>query len=379
MGTSSDKAGGASREEERRSRRMERLLAHAEERTGIGTWMVELRTMKVTWSDQLFRLHGFRPGEVEPTMELGLSHIHPDDREEIEARAATMLEAPATGRSEYRLKLDDGTVRHVIGESIVERDENGKPVRLFGTVRDVTDSVSIERELDSHHELSRALAEWDDLDEGMVDLLRRLGTAMDWDAANFWARADRGDSLVCRDHWSARPDELSEFEQAMRELRIPPTQGVVRRAWDLMEPVSIEDASTDPRLFAKTPNVEAGLGSALLFPAVHKGETLAVLAFHGKEPRYLTDRLTRTLRTLGQDLGRFLAARRGELGFGELSDRELEVLQLAAEGLTTPQIAARLTIGPTTVKTHLSHAYRKLDVPDRASAVAKGLRQGLIS
>jgi PAS domain S-box-containing protein len=366
-------------EEKRRCRRIERLLAHAEERTGIGTWMVELRTMKVTWSDQLFRLHGFRPGEVEPTMELGLSHIHPDDREEILARTATWLESPATGRSEYRLMLDDGTVRHVIGESIVERDENEEPVRLFGTVRDITDSVSIERELDSHHELSRALAEWEDLDEGMVDLLQRLGTAMDWDAANLWAQADRGDSLVCREHWSARPDELTEFEQAMRELRIPPAQGVVRRAWDLMEPISIEDASTDPHLFARTPNVEAGLGSLLLFPAVHEGETLAVLAFHGKESRRLTDRLTRTLKALGQDLGRFLAARRGELGFGELSDRELQVLQLAAEGLTTPQIAERLTIGPTTVKTHLSHTYRKLDVPDRASAVAKGLRQGLIN
>jgi PAS domain S-box-containing protein len=366
-------------EEKQRCRRIERLLTHTEERTGIGTWMVDLQTMEVTWSDQLFRLHGFRPGEVEPTMELGLSHIHPDDREEILARTATWLESPATGRHEYRLMLDDGTVRHVIGESIVERDENEVPVRMFGTVRDVTDDLAIERELDSHHELSRVLAEWDDLDEGMVDLLRRLGTAMGWDAANFWTRADREDSLVCRDHWSARPDELSECERAMREMRIPPAEGVVRRAWDRMEPISIEDASTDPRLFSTTPNAEAGLGSALLFPAVHEGETLAVLGFHGKERRRLTDRLTRTLRALGQDLGRFLAARRGELGFGELSDRELQVLQLAAEGLTTPQIAARLTIGPTTVKTHLSHTYRKLDVPDRASAVAKGLRQGLIN
>jgi PAS domain S-box-containing protein len=378
MGTSSDKP-RVPGEEERRYRRIERLLTHAEEHTGTGTWEMDLRTMKVSWSDQLFRLHGVRPGEVEPTVELALSRVHPDEREEVMARSAAWFESPAPRRDEYRLKLDDGAVRHVIAESLVERDENEEPVRLFGTIRDITDDLAIERELESHHELSRTLAEWGELDEGMVDLLRRLGTTMGWDAANLWARADRGDSLVCRDHWSARPDELTEFEQAMRELRIPPAQGVVRRAWDLMEPISIDDANVDPHLFARTPNVEAGLGSALLFPAVHDGETLAVLAFHGKESRRLTDRLTRTLKALGQDLGRFLAARRGELGFGELSDRELQVLQLAAEGLTTPQIAERLVIGPTTVKTHLSHTYRKLDVPDRASAVAKGLRQGLIN
>ena len=61
-----------------------------------------------------------------------------------------------------------------------------------------------------------------------------------------------------------------------------------------------------------------------------------------------------------------------------LSEREHEVLELTAQGLSAPQIAARLHLSPTTVKSHLHGAYEKLGVSDRAAAVAVALRSGVI-
>jgi len=61
-----------------------------------------------------------------------------------------------------------------------------------------------------------------------------------------------------------------------------------------------------------------------------------------------------------------------------LTDRELQVLKLAASGASGPEIARLLVISPTTVKSHFENVYRKLDAPDRASAVANALRLGLI-
>ena len=61
-----------------------------------------------------------------------------------------------------------------------------------------------------------------------------------------------------------------------------------------------------------------------------------------------------------------------------LTPREEELLQLAAEGLSGPDIAARLFVSPGTVKTHFQNIYDKLGVRDRAAAVARGLRLGLI-
>jgi two-component system nitrate/nitrite response regulator NarL len=61
-----------------------------------------------------------------------------------------------------------------------------------------------------------------------------------------------------------------------------------------------------------------------------------------------------------------------------LSPREAQVLEFLADGLTAPQIAVQLHLSPSTVKTHLKRLYGRLDVSDRAAAVAEGMRRGLI-
>jgi two-component system, NarL family, nitrate/nitrite response regulator NarL len=61
-----------------------------------------------------------------------------------------------------------------------------------------------------------------------------------------------------------------------------------------------------------------------------------------------------------------------------LSPRETEILELLATGASAPEIANRLFLSPSTVKTYLHHLYEKLGVSDRAAAVAVGLRRGLI-
>jgi serine/threonine-protein kinase PknK len=62
-----------------------------------------------------------------------------------------------------------------------------------------------------------------------------------------------------------------------------------------------------------------------------------------------------------------------------LTARELDVLRLAADGLSIKDIAAELFVGVTTVKTHLQHVYDKLGVNDRGAAVAAGMRRGLLT
>lgn len=61
-----------------------------------------------------------------------------------------------------------------------------------------------------------------------------------------------------------------------------------------------------------------------------------------------------------------------------LSPRETEVLRLVASGLSNPAIAANLHLGEATVKTHLLHAFEKLEVNDRTRAVTKAMELGLL-
>lgn len=61
-----------------------------------------------------------------------------------------------------------------------------------------------------------------------------------------------------------------------------------------------------------------------------------------------------------------------------LSAREREVLELVSTGLSSPEVARRLNLSTTTVKTHLGRVYEKLGVGDRAAAVAEAMRQHLL-
>ncbi len=72
-------------------------------------------------------------------------------------------------------------------------------------------------------------------------------------------------------------------------------------------------------------------------------------------------------------------ARRGPGGEGSvISAREEEVLQLIADGLSLPAVAAQLYISVKTVKNHLASIYAKLDARDRTQAVLRAVRMGII-
>lgn len=78
-----------------------------------------------------------------------------------------------------------------------------------------------------------------------------------------------------------------------------------------------------------------------------------------------------------QELVQELRARMAP-GGAALTTRERQVLELTAAGLSGTQIAARLGVAPSTIKTHVKALFAKLEVNDRAAAVAEGMRRGLL-
>ncbi|MGO9178750.1 MAG: response regulator [Candidatus Limnocylindrales bacterium] len=94
-------------------------------------------------------------------------------------------------------------------------------------------------------------------------------------------------------------------------------------------------------------------GEALLAPSV---------------TRRLLDRFASRLPALSETTNPALA---------DLTERELEVLRLVAQGLSNAEIADRLAVSETTVKTHVAHVFAKLDLHDRVQAVILAYQAGL--
>jgi DNA-binding NarL/FixJ family response regulator len=98
-------------------------------------------------------------------------------------------------------------------------------------------------------------------------------------------------------------------------------------------------------------------------------ELVAAIRAVQKGESYLDPALTRTLNDLGEGDSGHLA---------DLTERELEVLKLVAEGLTNRQIAAQLIISVKTVQSHRTNIMEKLDLHDRTDLVKYAIRRGLI-
>lgn len=62
-----------------------------------------------------------------------------------------------------------------------------------------------------------------------------------------------------------------------------------------------------------------------------------------------------------------------------LTPREMDIIRLAADGLSNAEIGLRLHVSTATVKTHLQHIFEKLEVSDRSAAVAQAFRRGLLA
>lgn len=358
--------------------RRERLLSISEEIAQLGSWQLDLDTGEAVWSDHLFRLHGLDPGSEEPRAEMLLAFVHPDDR----GRVAALLEEvtthpeslPAEGvEVDYRVVLRDGSVRQMRARG---RVEDGR--WWFGTVQDVTRERMTERELHAHYAVSQALRDWETFEEGVNDLLRRLGTALDYPMASLWVWDTDRDGLTCRSFWSAPGVDPREFEEAKRTQVFLPGEGKPGLAWQRERPVLTPDMRVDPDFRPRDAALRAGVLSTVSFPAVGPDGPIAVVSLYSHEIRVPSASLMRTLTSIGRELGRFFGRRRAQFEPSRLSGRELEVLALAADGHMGPVIAERLYVSPSTVKSHFENIYEKLGVSDRGAAVAQALRLGLL-
>jgi PAS domain S-box-containing protein len=350
------------------------LLEAAEQIAQVGSYEWNLETGQSRWSDNLFRIFGLEPGEVAPSVEFWLERVHPDDREELEERLERIRRTGELPRSaEYRFSRTDGTLRHCRARGTT-LDGEGKPKRVVGAILDITEQRRAELQIAAHLAVSEALATWETLEQGASDLLRRLGTGMDSEVGVLWLPEDR--VLSPRFFWHSRPTEASEFESVTRQFRFPRGSGLPGRAWESQQPLSASRAR-DAHDFER--RAATGLSWGLAFPATNEGTTAAMLEFYFSHECTLTDPLLRSLAGIGDEVGRFLSRRGGELNRARsLTRREVEVLQLAANGLSGRRIADELVVSPSTIKTHFNHIYEKLGVSSRSGAVATALRLGLI-
>jgi DNA-binding CsgD family transcriptional regulator len=350
--------------------RLRSLWAWGEIVGQTGCWEYVPSTGELLWSDNLLRIFGLEAGAA-PAPEAVIAAIHPDDRPRVAASIRRLVASGVTQVVDHRISRPGGERRYLRLTVAFGERRGEQPDHRVGVVQDLTESRHAEREVAAHVAVAEALVDWHDLDSGAHELMAQLALALDCLAGIFWIPVD--DVLVPRVFWHGESVTADRPEVGA----LPRGVGLPGRAWDAALPLSLPAADAIDGAPAQ-PSPLDGLTGALAIPAVDGQAVLAIVELRADREIVLGERLTRSLWGISHELGHFLARRGGELAAPLLTPREIEVLQLAAEGLSARRTADRLTVSPTTVRTHLENIYAKLDVSDKSSAVATAMRLGLV-
>jgi PAS domain S-box-containing protein len=122
-------------------------LAEAQRIAHFGNWSLDLETSQLEWSAETYRIFGYEPHSLQGTQQTFLDCVHPDDRPLIEEIFEEALTERQMREYEHRVVRPSGEIRTVRERGYVVRDEKDRPIRIFGTVQDVTERRRAEAEI----------------------------------------------------------------------------------------------------------------------------------------------------------------------------------------------------------------------------------------
>jgi len=219
-----------------------RLLVMAEEIAGVGHWRIDLTTDTLTWSQEMYRIHGLDPEIHQPDVESSVEAYHPEDRGLVADYIRDAILLRKDFEFELRIVRSDGTLRNVLSRGKCEVSEDGRPLAVFGVFQDVTERKRLQERV-TH---SERMATVGTLAAGVA---HEINNPLTWVIANLDA-IDRGlEGMVARARgMRGDADQLSkmiaEAQQGAEQVKriVSDLLTYSRSQPEQLEPVDLHDA-----------------------------------------------------------------------------------------------------------------------------------------
>lgn len=145
------------RRTEEELRKTQYTLVQAQRIGRVGSWELDLTTQHLIWSEETFRIFGREPNSFEPTREGFFESVPAEDRDGVAKASAGALQSGLRYDTEHRIRRPDGSERIVHEMAEVVREEDGRPIRMVGTVQDITERYYADERIEWERNLLRTL------------------------------------------------------------------------------------------------------------------------------------------------------------------------------------------------------------------------------
>jgi len=199
------------------SKEEELLMAESMQAAHIGSWLLDLATQRIVWSDETYHIYGVSRESFTLTVDSFLSLIHSDDLVLMKEWLRACMADEKPGGIEFRATRSDGSFKYLYGRGSMVLDKENKPTRMVGTVQDITRRKLAEEALRAAGNYNRRLI------EASLDPLVTIGPdgkITDVNTATEKATGHSREELIGADFsiYFTEPRKAREgYEQAFRE------------------------------------------------------------------------------------------------------------------------------------------------------------------
>jgi diguanylate cyclase (GGDEF)-like protein/PAS domain S-box-containing protein len=227
----------------------------------------------------------------------------------------------------------DGVRRYraLSGEPMLGPD--GKFLGYRGVGRDTTERRREERLVALEHAVARALTGAWSVSGAIRAVIRAVCESEGWAMGRYFAVDDEAGVLRFGEAWGSDHPGVQRFIAHSRSLVYRRGEGLSGWVWREGKPLSVSDASKDPRAISGSPFVGGLGGGAFVFPVIFEGKTIGVLSFSSEQAREPDERLLKTIHVIGSQIGQFLQRKTAEAALAESEERFRETFELAATGI----------------------------------------------
>ena len=124
---------------EQKLRHSEAFLTEGQRISHTGSWSWDVSSGKATWSEEHYRIFGFAPERTEPSFQLFIETVHPDDRQFVKQELDEAIHERIGFDLEFRLALADGSIKHVQGVGRPVLGPSGEVDSFTGTTVDISE------------------------------------------------------------------------------------------------------------------------------------------------------------------------------------------------------------------------------------------------
>ncbi|MBI4682797.1 MAG: GAF domain-containing protein [Nitrospirae bacterium] len=319
----------------------EASLSNAQRIARLGNWDWDIARNELRWSDEIYRIFGLSPQEFGATYEAFLNSVHPDDREFVTEAVNQALSGRKPYSIDHRILLPDGSEGIVHEQAEVILDEAGRPVKMAGTVQDITERKTLEQGLVEYGKELMALADsfnvisavllTENLYEAICNIVtRNFGLRMSW-LGVVGEGCDKVKPVACAGYEYGNLLSVNSKPDILTTPECPSS-----KALKAMTPIILQDMEAAPSLSSCSAEaIKRGYRSLMAIPMLDSdADAMGVLTLYSGEPMFFTKKKAHIFRLFSNYASIAIENRKLIEGLEEnVKDRtrELEEARLQAE------------------------------------------------